>query len=154
MTGLTEVALIHLPGRQEHWVRFGRHESERIIDRRRRVLRFRPQQTLAFVRWRSNDHGTIESWIDIVRAVHLDDPAICIPGITPGVESLLRVFGWPNVQQVLGLIDGAELAAGDGADVCPAYWRHVHQRLAARAAPAIYSASRHRAWLLRQAVER
>ena len=55
MTALTEVELIHLEGKVERWVRFGREREARILDRRRRVLAFAPGSVLAFVRWASND---------------------------------------------------------------------------------------------------
>ncbi|QMW22475.1 DUF2840 domain-containing protein [Sandaracinobacteroides saxicola] len=153
MTGGTEVALLHVPGRQEHWLRFGQHWSERIIDRRRRTLLFRPGAVFAFIRWASNDHGTIESRIDIARAGELGESVTCLPYIEPGAVSLLRAAGWPKVRQVLNLIDEAERVCGDAADVNPDYWQHVHQRLITGLTPARYSASRHRAWLLRRKLD-
>ena len=42
MTALTEVELIHLEGKIERWIRFGREVQERILDRRRRVLALAP----------------------------------------------------------------------------------------------------------------
>lgn len=150
MTNWTEVSLLHAPGRQEHWIRFGRYGSERIIDRRRRTLLFRPGVVFAFIRWASNDHGTIESRIDIARAALAGEAVTCLPCITPGAESLLRASGWPKVRQVLTLIDKAEAVTGDAAEVCPDYWRHVHQRMLTGFEPAIYCASRHRAWILRR----
>lgn len=150
MTSWTEVSLLHVPGRQEHWVRFGRHASERIIDRRRRTLLFRPGAVFAFIRWASNDHGTIESRIDVARAVAFGHPLTFLPCIAPGADSLLRVSGWLKVQHVLKLIDDAEAVAGDAAEVCPDYWRHVHQRLLIGLKPSTYCTGRHRAWLLRR----
>ena len=58
---LTAVELTWLEKRVEHWIRFGRDVSETIIDRRRRVLSFAPNTIFAFVRWASNDFGTIVS---------------------------------------------------------------------------------------------
>jgi hypothetical protein len=150
MSCFTEVALVHVSGRQEHWIRFGRHLSQRIMDRRRRVLIFSPGAVFAFVRWASNEHGTIESRIDIAIAAVVGQPFVRIPEITPGAISLLHLSSWPRVQLVLKLIDEAETIAGDGVDVSPDYWCHAHQRFTAGARPAAYSEERHRAWLLRR----
>jgi hypothetical protein len=153
MTELTEVELTHNPGHIERWLRFGRHASERILDRRRRVLAFRPGATFAFVRWASNGYGTIVSRLDIVRAVAPGIACTTVPFVTPGGEVLLSLRGWPKVQTALELIDAAERVAGDGANVSPEYWRHAHQRFAAGSPPAPYDAARHRAWLLRRRIE-
>ena len=47
---LTHVELTWIEGRIEYWIRFGRAVGERIIDRRRRVVSFRPGAVFAFVR--------------------------------------------------------------------------------------------------------
>ncbi len=42
----TEVVLVFYEGRIEHWLRFGTQDRERILDRRRRVIAFRPRRDL------------------------------------------------------------------------------------------------------------
>ena len=81
---LTRVELTWVEGGIERWIRFGHETGETIIDRRRRVLRFAPNSVFAFVRWASNDFGTLISRIDIVRAV--DHGASCqtLPFVRPG----------------------------------------------------------------------
>ena len=108
MTALTEIELYWFEGRIERWIRFGQEVDERILDRRRRVLAFKPGTVIAFVRWASNDFGTVVSRIDILRAV--DDGQACstVPCVTPGGEILLRSFGWPKVERVLKAIDVVE----------------------------------------------
>ncbi len=66
---LTHVELTWVEKKIENWIRFGTHAHEQILDRRRRVLSFRPGAVFAFVRWASNDFGTIISRIDVVRSV-------------------------------------------------------------------------------------
>src|SRR5690606_21561272 len=66
---LTHVELTWMEKQIEFWIRFGLHAHETILDRRRRVLSFRPDTIFAFVRWASNDYGTIISRIDIVCAI-------------------------------------------------------------------------------------
>ena len=147
---LTRVELTWLEGRIEHWIRFGRDCGETILDRRRRVLSFAPGSVFGFVRWASNDFGTIISRIDIVRAVAHGDAYQTLPFIRPGGDILLRIGGWPKVERVLKAIDAVEAMHVDPADVAPDHWRHIHNRLAAGYEPRPYSRDQHRAWILRR----
>ena len=149
---LTIVELLWLEKRIENRVRFGRHVSEKILDRNRRVLSFTPGSVFAFVRWTSNDFGTILSRIDILRAVTPGQRYSTVPWITPGGESLLRLSGWPKVERVLQLIDTVETLDIDPADVAPDYWHHAHNRLSVNETPRPYTRSRHQAWLHRRRI--
>jgi hypothetical protein len=149
---LTQVELIWLEGRIEHWIRFGRDVAEQILDRRRRILSFAPDSVFAYIRWVSNDYGTIISRIEIVRAVAPGEPYTTIGFMRPGGELLLRVAGWPKVQRVLALIDTVEQAGIDPVDVCPDHWRHIHNRLAADEEPRPYLPERHAVWLKRRRI--
>ena len=150
MTALTEVELMHLEGKIERWIRFGREVQERILDRRRRVLAFAPGAVFAFVRWASNDYGTIVSRIDVLRAVDAGQSLSTVPFVLPGAEILLRISGWPKVEQVLAAIDQVEALDLHAEDACPDHWRHVGNRIATGQLARPYSADRHRAWLLRR----
>ena len=147
---LTAVELTWLEKRVEHWIRFGRDVGETIIDRRRRVLSFAPNTIFAFVRWASNDFGTVVSRIDIVRAIAPGETYQTLPFVRPGGEILLRISGWPKVQQVLQAIDAVEALGIDPADAAPDHWRHLHNRLIAGETPRPYTREQHRAWLLRR----
>ena len=153
MTALTEVELYWLEGRIERWIRFGREADERIVDRRRRVLSFAPGTVFAFVRWASNNYGTVVSRIDILRAVECGEACSTIPCVTPGGEILLRSFGWPKVERVLKAIDAVDALGVDPGDADPNHWRHVHNRTAAGQEPRPYTRERHRAWLMRLRIE-
>ena len=48
--GMTRVELTWIEKRIEHWIRFGRVAVDEIVDRRRRIVRFRPGAIFAFVR--------------------------------------------------------------------------------------------------------
>ena len=152
MTALTHVELIHLEGKVERWVRFGRHAAERILDRRRRVLAFAPGAVFAFVRWASSEYGTVVSRIDVARAPHAREPFSTIPFVTPGAEILLRVSGWPKVERVLAAIDQVEALDLPPEDACPDHWRHVHNRITASESLRAYTRERHAAWLLRRRI--
>jgi hypothetical protein len=149
---LTTVELLWLEKRIENRVRFGRPVSEKILDRNRRVLSFSPGSVFAFVRWTSNDFGTVLSRIDILRAVTPRQPYSTVPWITPGGEGLLRLSGWPKVERALQMIDVVEALGIDPADAAPDYWHHVHNRLSVNEAPRPHTRSRHRAWLHRRRV--
>ena len=149
---LTTVELLWLEKRIENRIRFGRHVSEKVLDRNRRVLSFVPGSIFAFVRWTSNDFGTVLSRIDILRAVTPGQRYSTVPWITPGGESLLRLSGWPKVERALQLIDAVEALYIDPADAAPDYWHHVHNRLSVNEKPRPYTRSRHQAWLHRRRV--
>ena len=146
----TEVELTWLEGRIEHWIRFGHDCGETILDRRRRILRFAPGNVFAFVRWASNDFGTIVSRIDIVRPIDRGVSYQTLPFVRPGGEILLRISGWPKVERVLQAIDAVEALDIDAADAAPDHWRHLHNRLIAGEPARPYSREQHRAWLLRR----
>ena len=86
MNDLTMVELTWIEKRVERWIRFGRTVEDRIIDRRRRIVGFAPGSIFAFVRWASNDYGTIVSRIDILRAVHQESPARPCPMCSPAAR--------------------------------------------------------------------
>ena len=149
---LTTVEILWLEKRIENRVRFGRSVVEKIIDRNRRVLSFAPGSIFAFVRWTSNDFGTMQYRIDIMRAATPGQRYSTVPWITPGGESLLRLSGWPKVERVLQMIDIVEALDVDPADAAPEYWHHVHNRVSVNEAPRPYTRSRHQAWLHRRRV--
>ena len=151
-SALTTVELLWLERRIENRVRFGRPVSEKVLDRNRRVLSYAPGSIFAFVRWTSNDFGTVLSRIDILRAAIPGQGYSTVPWITPGGESLLRLSGWPKVERVLQLIDAVEVLDIDPADAAPDYWHHVHNRLSVNETPRPYTRSRHQAWFHRRRV--
>jgi hypothetical protein len=153
MSSLTRVELLWLEKRVERWIRFGRIAEEMFLDRRRRVVAFAPGAVFAFVRWAANEHGTIVSRIDILRAVAPGEACSTIPFVAPGGEILLRLSGWPKVEATLVAIDAVERTGINPADACPDHWRHVMNRLSAGETPRAYSPDRHRAWLRRRRVE-
>jgi len=149
---LTQVELIWIEKQVEHWIRFGREMREQILDRRRRIVFFRPGAIFALVRWASNKHGTVLSRLDILRAVGRGEACQTIPTVTPGGDILLRADGWPKVERVLQLVDAIEAAGIDAAEVSPDHWRHVHNRITAGEAPRAYTLQHHRAFLLRREI--
>jgi hypothetical protein len=152
MSELTLVELLWLKKRIENWIRFGRIAEEHVLDRQRRIVSFAPDSIFAFVRWASNDYGTVVSRIDILRAVRPGERYLTVPYVRPGGESLVRLSGWPKVEKVLQAINAIEALEIDPADVAPEHWRHIHNRLSVGEQPRPYTRSRHQAWLHRRKV--
>ncbi|MBN8933730.1 MAG: DUF2840 domain-containing protein [Rhizobium pusense] len=148
----TMVELTFQKKKVERWIRFGRKSFEQIIDRRRSLIGFAPESIFAFVRWASNDYGTIVSRLDILRAVGRGEPYQTVPFVRPGGEILVRIDGWRQVQRVLALIDAVDALGVDPADVAPDHWRHVHNRLSAGQEPNPYTPERHAAWVNRRRI--
>ena len=152
VVALTHVELTWIEKKIERWLRFGRRAEEKILDRRRSISSFKPGSIFAFVRWASNDFGTIVSRMDIVRAVEAGAPYQTLPFVRPGGEILLRVDGWPKVERVLQAIDAIEALDIDPTDAAPEHWRHLHNRLAVGDEPHAYTRDQHAAWLKRRRV--
>ena len=152
MSDLTHVELLWLEKRIENWIRFGHAAEEKILDKRRRILSFAPGSIFAFVRWASNDFGTVISRVDILRAVAPGQRCATVPYVRPGGELLLRLSGWPKVERVLQIVDAIEALGIDPADAAPDYWHHVHNRVSVNEVPRAYTRSRHQAWLHRRRI--
>jgi Protein of unknown function (DUF2840) len=150
MSDLTHVELLWLEKRIENWIRFGRHAEEKVLDRQRRILSFAPGHLFAFVRWVSNDFGTVISRIDVIRTVAPGQRCATVPYVRPGGDILLRLAGWPKVERVLQIADAIESLGIDPADAAPDYWHHVHNRMSVNEVPRSYTRSRHQAWLHRR----
>lgn len=149
MSARTIVHLLWIEKRVERWIRFGRIVHETRRSRTQRTIEFDPGSIFAFVRWSANDYGTVESRIDILRAVCPDEGCSTIPHVMPGGEILLRLTGWPKVEAALVAIDQVEAIGIAPEDACPDHWRHVQNRLAANLTPRAYTVLRHMAWLKR-----
>ncbi|MER9428819.1 DUF2840 domain-containing protein [Mesorhizobium sp. M0408] len=150
---LVHVELTWIEKRQENWIRFGTHAHEQIVDRRRRILSYRPGAVFAFVRWAANDFGTIISRIDIVRAVARGEAYQTLPFVRPGGDILLKVESWPKVERVLQAIDAIQRLGIEPESVSPDHWRHIHNRITAGHEPHAYTLDHHRAALLRRRTE-
>ncbi len=149
---LTRVELIWVEKKIEFWIRFGQEAGEHILDRSRRTVSFRPGAVFAFVRWAANDYGTVISRVDVVRAFAPGRSYQTLPFVRPGAEILLRIEGWPKVEDVLRHVDAIEALGIDPAEVDPDHWRHVAHWMNAGEAPRPYTADRHNAWLRRQEI--
>src|SRR3984957_10337127 len=94
-----------------------------------------------------------ETILDRRRRVVSFAPGAVFAFVRPGGEILLRIDGWPKVNDVLRAVDAVEACGVDPADAAPDHWRHVHNRLAAGEQPRPYTLARHKAWLLRRSAQ-
>ena len=148
----TTVDLTWIEGRVERWIRFGRVAEETILTRADKRVAFEPGAIFALVRWSSNEYGTVESRLDILRAVKAGQRCSTVPYVSPGAGVLLRLSGWQKVEAALVADDIVESYGIAADDVCPNHWQHVHNRLTAGYEPRPYTPARHAAWLKRRAV--
>lgn len=144
---LTRVSLAYVEQRIDLYLRFG--EPSRIVrlDRWRRVAVFLPGAMFCRILWQANDYGTIRWQLMVMQACTPVDAAQRIPGVLPGARLLLHAEGEPAVRAVLAQLDAIDAQGIAPADVSPAYWRTLGNRLAARLPLPEYTAERHAAWL-------
>ncbi len=149
---LTRVSLAHVEQRINLYLRFGEPTRTIRLDRWRRVAMFSPSALFCRIRWHANDYGTIRWQLMVMQACTSLDAAQRIPGVLPGACLLLNAEGEPAVRAVLAQLDAIEAQGIASADVSPAYWRTLGNRLAARLALPAYTAKRHAAWLAGRAL--
>ena len=144
---LTRVSLAYVEQRIDLYLRFGDPARTVRLDRWRRVALFLPSAVFCRIRWHANDYGTIRWQLMVMQACTPLDAAQRIPGVLPGARLLLHAEGELAVRAVLAQLDAIEAQGIAPADVSPAYWRALGNRLAARLPLPAYTAERHAAWL-------
>lgn len=149
---LTRVEIAFYPEHLNHWLRFGVLYDTQVLDRRRSLALFKPGRVFGYVRWRANEYGTRDWRFSIVRSVEPFQPLSRIPGVSPGGDVLLRVSGNARVKRALLQIDVLEAAGFDPVEVSPAYYRHIHNRIAAGQVIRAYSRDQHEAYQASQKV--
>lgn len=150
---LTRVSLLYIERRINLYLRFGCPLREYQIDRWRRCAVFPPAQLFCRIRWESNDYGTTRWQLMVLQSGRPEEAMQRVRGIRPGAHILLNAEGERAVRAVLTQIDAIEAQAIAPPDVSPAYWRLLHNRLAARQPLPDYDAERHAAWLAGRALQ-
>ena len=141
----TRVEIAFYPEYLNHWLRFGEPDEQQDLDRRRSLALFKPGRVFGYVRWRANEYGTQDWRFTIVRTAAPSLLLSRIEGVTPGGEVLLLASGNAKVKRALLQIDALEAAGVQPADVSPAYYRHVHNRITAGQPVRAYSTAQHTA---------
>jgi hypothetical protein len=140
---LTRVTFGALPDRLNVYLRFGAPRKMIRINVRCRVAYFTPGQTFCRIWWAANEYGTTRWELVVLRTESPGTWVHRLCGISPGATILLRVEGETSVKPVLRLISVIEARDLDPTRVPAAYWRMVHNRLAARVAFAPHGPGRH-----------
>ncbi len=142
----TWVEIVFYPEYLNHWLRFGTPDGQHDLDRRRSLALFGPGQVFGYVRWRANEYGTRDWRFTIVKTAEPSLILSRIEGVHPGGAVLLLTTGNTKVKHALLQIDVLEAAGFEPADVSPDYYRHVHNRIAARRPIRPYTQSQHAAY--------
>lgn len=148
----TRVEIVFYPEHLNHWLRFGMPDEQHDLDRRRSLALFKPGRVFGYVRWRANEYGTQDWRFTVVKSVEPSVFLSRVEGVTPGGEVLLLATGNAKVKRALLQIDALEADGFDPADGSPAYYRHIHNRIAARQPIRAYSKAQHAAHLAAQRV--
>jgi hypothetical protein len=151
-TPLTRVSLAYIEQRIDIYLRFGEPARTIRLDRWRRVAMFPPGALFCRIRWHANDYGTVRWQLMVMQSCTPLDAAQRIPGVQPGAHLLLHAEGEPAVRAVLAQLDAIEAQGIAPANVSPAYWRTLGNRLAARLSLPAYTAERHTVWLAGRAL--
>ena len=151
-TPLTRVSLAYIEQRIDIYLRFGEPARTVRLDRWRRVAMFLPGAMFCRIRWHANDYGTVRWQLMVMQACTPLDAAQRIPGVLPGARLLLHAEGEPAVRAVLAQLDAIEAQGIAPADVSPAYWRTLGNRLASHLPLPAYTTERHAAWLAGRAL--
>ena len=149
---LTRVSLAYIEQHIDIYLRFGEPASTVRLDRWRRVAMFLPGAMFCRIRWHANDYGTVRWQLMVMQACTPLDAAQRIPGIQPGARLLLHAEGEPAVRAVLAQLDAIGAQGIAPADVSPAYWHTLGNRLASRLPLPAYTTERHAAWLAGRAL--
>jgi len=149
---LTRVSLAYVEQRIDVYLRFGEPVRTIRLDRWRRVAVFLPRALFCRIYWQANDYGTIRWQLMVMQACTPMDAAQRIPGVLPGARLLLHAEGESAVRAVLAQLDAIEAQNIASADVSPAYWRTLGNRLAARLPLPAYTAEGHVTWLTGRAL--
>lgn len=150
---LTRVSLLYIERRINLYLRFGCPLRVHQIDRWRRCAVFPPAQLFCRIRWESNDYGTTRWQLMVLQSGRPEEGMQRVRGVRPGAHLLLNAEGERAVRTVLARIDAIEAQAIAPSEVSSAYWRLLHNRLAARQPLPDYDADRHAAWLAGRALQ-
>ena len=126
---LTVVQIVYRQKRVNHRIRFGTPVAEARLDWRRKLVAFNSGSVFGYIRWRANKFGTQDWRLFVLRAAG-DGGLATIPGVIPGADILLATRGVPRTKRALTALDALENDTEALANISPAYWRHLHNRLA------------------------
>jgi hypothetical protein len=143
---LTRVQLVRVPGQLEIRLRFGSPARVFKIARQRRVALFLSGAVFCRLR-REQSSGQTHWQLLILMTAAAQANTQQVDGVTPGVHHLVHAEGELPVNQVLQQIGAISAQGIDAAEVAPAYWRTLHNRLSAAMVLPDYTVERHAGYL-------
>lgn len=149
----TCIELVFYPEHVNFWLCFGEPDERLDLDRRRSLALFGPSKVFGYVRWRANEYGTQDWRVAIVRTGAPSWLLTRLEGVHPGGEILLSATGKSRVKRALAQLDALEEAGFELAEISPAYYRQVHNRIAVSRPTREYSDEQHRAFKAARAVQ-
>lgn len=151
---LTRVEILSLQDRAHHYTRFGRPVRKVTMPLYRGYEYYNPGHMIGYVRWQAGEYGSrLWRFMILMTLSHDDQDNIQeVPGIMPGARLLLNLEGAIKVRKALCAIDQIEQLGLDPADISPAYYGHLHQRITANRRYHRYTMEQHKSFLKEQEV--
>ncbi|WP_165776835.1 DUF2840 domain-containing protein [Paremcibacter congregatus] len=145
---LTRIETISLRGRLHYYTRFGRPVSKVTMPPYRGLEYYRPGQLLGYIRWQAGEYGSRLWRFMILRTVSFTgkSPSHQVEGVSPGAYIILDVEGALKVRAAMNVIDQIENMGIDPAEVSPAYYGHLHQRILTNQPYHRYSMEQHQSF--------
>lgn len=132
MTGLTVIQCHFVRGLFNHRLRFGTPDKTVKLDKYRKLVCFKPGETLGYIRWRANEYGT-QDWRFFILRTQNSGLLTRVPGVSPAVKVLAAFNGTQAVKRALSAFDDVEKSSADSIETLPdAYWISFQNDISAR----------------------
>ena len=132
VTGLTVIQCHFVRGLLNHRLRFGTPDKTVKLDKYRRLVCFKPGETLGYIRWRANEYGT-QDWRFFILKTECSGLLTRVPGVTPAVKVLAAFNGTQSVKRALSAFDDVEDTLSASVETLPdAYWISFQNDLSTR----------------------
>lgn len=129
VTKLTAFEVHYLRDRVNYRVLFPAPALRRRIDRERSAAYFPSNTIVGYGRWRANEYGTQIWRCFVLKTLAPNNPAVRIPGVSPGAEILLSTRGVKRSKRFLAFIDSLKKKGRAPEHFSASYWRQMHLEL-------------------------
>lgn len=149
---LTRIETIFLKDRVNHYTRFGRPVMKNSGPSYRGYEYYGPGQLVGYVQWYAGDYGSRLWRFIILMTVFGTQKCVlqAVPGIAPGAVIIMDIEGALKVRVAMKVLDQIEGIGIDPADVSPAYYGHLHQRIMINQSCHRYTMEQHQSFLNEQ----
>lgn len=149
INNLTRIHTINVKNRISRYVRFGRPVFTKNISTYQAYEYYKPDQLVGYAQWQAGEYGSRIWRITIFKTVNSthESQIQSIEDIRPGVQIILDLEGAMNVRPILKIIDQIEAIGLHPADISPAYYGHLHQRIMVKQPLHTYGEEQHQSYL-------